>query len=106
VLHAKPEDDGWTEESALTVTENGYEVSGAPPLDPEYAQGFADGLVKDLYRIEEESDGALQIVRSADELEGCLREGVLAAILHFEGTENLGSDPHALETFYEGGLRS
>jgi membrane dipeptidase len=30
-----PEDDGWTEESALTGTENGYEVSRASSLDPE-----------------------------------------------------------------------
>jgi len=101
-----PEDDDWTEESALTVTDNGYEVSGAPPLDPDYAQGFADGLAKDLYRLEEESGGSLQIVRTAEELEGCLRDGTVAAILHFEGAENLGSDPHALEGYYEAGLRS
>jgi membrane dipeptidase len=101
-----PEDDGWTEESALTVTENGYEVSDAPPLDPKYAQGFADGLVQGLYRLEAESDGALRIVTTADELEGCLRKGVLAAILHFEGAENLGPDPGALEKHYEAGLRS
>ena len=101
-----PEDDGWTEESALMGTENGYEVSRAPSLDPEYARGFADGLVKDLYRLEEESDGALQVVRTADELEGCLRNGIVAAILHFEGAENLGPTPRALETYYEAGLRS
>jgi membrane dipeptidase len=101
-----PEDDGWNEESALTVTENGYEVSGAPPLDPEYAQDFTDGLVKDLYRLEEQSSGSLRVVRTADELEGCLREGVMAAILHFEGAENLGQDPSVLESYYEAGLRS
>jgi membrane dipeptidase len=102
-----PEEDGWNEESALTVTENGYEVSGAPPLDPEYAQGFTDGLVEDLYHLEKKSDGALRIVRTADELEMFLREGVvMAAILHFEGAENLGSDPNALESYYEAGLRS
>jgi membrane dipeptidase len=101
-----PEDDGWNEESALMVTENGYEVSGAPPLDPEYARDFADGLVKDLHHLQEESDGALRIVRSADELEGCLRDGTVAAILHFEGAENLGSEPGALESYYEAGLRS
>jgi len=100
------EDDGWNEESALTVTENGYEVSGAPPLDPEYAQDFTEGLVKDLYLLEKESDGALRIVRTADELEMCLREDVIATILHFEGAENLGSDPGALESYYEAGLRS
>src|SRR5215204_1791849 len=101
-----PEDDGWNEESALTVIENGYEVSGAPPLDPEYAQDFTEGLVKDLYLLEKESDGELRIVRTADELEKCLREDVIAAILHFEGAENLGSDPGALESYYEAGLRS
>jgi membrane dipeptidase len=101
-----PEDDGWNEESALTVTENGYEVSGAPPLDPEYAQDFTDGLVKDLYHLAKESDDALRIVRTADDLEMCLREDVMAAILHFEGAENLGLDPGALESYYEKGLRS
>jgi membrane dipeptidase len=101
-----PDDDGWTEESALTVTEYGYEVSGAPSLDQEYAQGFADDLMKGLYRMEEESGGALRIVRTGDQLEGCLRGGIMAAILHFEGAENLGPDPGALETYYEAGLRS
>jgi membrane dipeptidase len=101
-----PEDDGWNEESALTVTENGYEVSGAPPLDPEYARDFTNGLVEDLYHLEKESDGALRIVRTADEVEKCLREDVMAAILHFEGAENLGLDPGALESYYEKGLRS
>jgi membrane dipeptidase len=101
-----PEDDAWNEESALTVTENGYEVSGAPPLDPEYARDFAGGLVKDLLQLERESGGALRVVRTADELEGCLRDGIVAAVLHFEGAENLGSAPGALENYYEGGLRS
>jgi membrane dipeptidase len=45
-------------------------------------------------------------VRTADELEGCLRDGTVAAILHFEGAENLGSDSGALESYYESGLRS
>ena len=49
-----PEDDGWTEESALTLTENGYEVADAPPLDPVYARGFADELVETLFRTEAE----------------------------------------------------
>jgi membrane dipeptidase len=101
-----PEDDGWTEESALIITENGYEVSVPPPLEPEYARGFADGLVESLYRLEKESDDALRIVRTADELEECLRDDIVAAVLHFEGAENLGSDPRALETYYGAGLRS
>src|SRR5215211_1036320 len=99
-----PEDDGWNEESELTLTDDGYEVSGAPPLDPGYARGFADDLVEGLFRLQ--SEGGLRVVRTVDELEGCLREGVVATILHFEGAENLGPDPGALEELYEVGLRS
>jgi len=99
-----PDDDGWTEESALTITGDGYEVSGAPPLDPDYAKGFADELVASLFALEAE-DG-LRVVRTAGEIEGCLNNGTVAAILHFEGAENLGPDPAALEVFYEKGLRS
>ena len=99
-----PEDDGWTEESALKITENGYEVSDAPRLDPNYARGFADNLVAGLFRLE--SEDGLRVVRTAEELEGCLRDGTIAAILHFEGAENLGPDAGALEGLYETGLRS
>ena len=99
-----PEDDGWTEESALTFTDDGYDVSDAPRLDPNYARDFADELVAVL--VELESEGGLRVVRTAEELEGCLREGMVAAVLHFEGAENLGPDPGALEERYEAGLRS
>jgi membrane dipeptidase len=99
-----PEDDGWTEESALKITENGYEVSDAPQLDPNYARSFADELVAGLFRLQ--SEGGLQIVRTADEIERCLRNGTIAAILHFEGAENLGPDAGALEELHETGLRS
>ena len=99
-----PEDDGWNEESALNATEDGYVVSDAPRLDPEYARSVADKLVEGLFRLQ--SQGSLRVVRSIDELEGCLREGVIAAILHFEGAENLGPDPGALGDLYQTGLRS
>jgi membrane dipeptidase len=101
-----PDDDGWTEESALTLTENGYEVADSPPLDPAYAREKTDALVELLFRLEVEADGQLEVVRTADELESCLGSGALAAILHFEGAENLGPDPGALESLYGTGLRS
>ncbi len=97
---------GWTEEAALTVTSDGYEVAGSPPLDPEYARGFADAMTEILFRLEEESVGCLRVVRMAAEIEGCLNDGVVAAVLHFEGAENLGPDPGALEEVYKRGLRS
>jgi membrane dipeptidase len=100
-----PEDE-WTEESALTFTEDGYEVAEAPPLDPVYARRMADELVALLFELEAGSQGQIRVVRTAGELESCLREGVLAAVLHFEGAENLGPEPGALEDLYERGLRS
>jgi membrane dipeptidase len=99
-------ESGWTEESALTMTEDGYEVADAPPLDPVYARETADELAKILFRIEDGSGGQIKVVRTAEELEAYLRDGVLAAVLHFEGAENLGPDPGALEALYETGLRS
>jgi membrane dipeptidase len=99
-----PEDDGWSEESALTFTDDGYEVSGAPRLDPAYARSFADELLDCLLSLE--GEGGLRIVRNVDELEECLDEGVVAAVLHFEGAENLGPDPGSLEELYGKGLRS
>jgi membrane dipeptidase len=101
-----PEDDGWTEESALTLTENGYVVADAPPLDPTYARRTADELVEILSDIETGSKGRVRVVRTAREIESCLSDGTLAAILHFEGAENLGPDPGALEDLYDKGLRS
>ncbi len=99
-------ESGWSEESALTLTEDGYVVADAPPLKPAYARGLANDLAALLFRIEAESAGRLKVVRTAEELSGCLHDGVLAAVLHFEGAENIGPDPAALEDLYEAGLRS
>ena len=101
-----PEDDRWTEETALSLTESGYQVADAPPLDPAYARAKADELVEVLFGLEAESGDQLKVVRTAREIESCLSEGVLAAILHFEGAENLGPDPGALQDLYDVGLRS
>ena len=97
---------GWTEQAALALTEDGYEVADTPPLDPAYARGIADELAACLFRLEAGSGGQVKVVRTARELESCLRGGVLAAVLHFEGAENLGPDPAALDDLYEAGLRS
>ena len=83
---------GWTGEAAS--------------LDPDYARGFADGMTKLLFRLEAESEGRLRVVRTADGLASCLEDGALAAILHFEGAENLGAEPGALGELYDLGLRS
>src|SRR5919202_1055969 len=50
---------GWTEKSALTLTEDGYEVADAPPLDPAYARGVADDLTTCLFGIDAKSRGKM-----------------------------------------------
>jgi membrane dipeptidase len=75
-------------------------------VDFEFAQSVALRMSADLFRIEAESDGQVKIVRSAEELQGCIESGVFAAILHFEGAEPIDEDLDALEVFYRAGLRS
>lgn len=93
-------------QATFTVTETGYEMLLAPPVDPAYAQQTAIAMMASLFRLEEESQGQLKVVRTAPEIETCLRDGVLAAILHFEGAEAIDADLDALEVFYRAGLRS
>src|SRR6266704_195167 len=93
-------------EPALTKTGNGYEVRLAPAVDPVYAQRTAIAVTALLFRLEEEANGQVKVVRTVDELVTCLREGVLASILHFEGAEAIDPGLDALEVFYRAGLRS
>ncbi len=93
-------------EKSVITTEKGYEFPLSPAVDPIYAQQSAIALMALLFRLEEESQGQVKVVRSADEIRTCLREGVLAAILHFEGAEAIDPELDALEVFYRAGLRS
>ncbi len=95
-----------TSDDDLTITDTGYEVRQAPPLEPEYALRITMALTAGLFRIEARADGQLKVVRTVEELRGCLRDGVLGAILHCEGAEAIDPDLGALEVFYQAGLRS
>ncbi len=87
-------------------TSTGYEVALASAIDLMYAQRTTMAMMASLFRIEDESNGQMKVVRTVDELTICLREGVLAAILHFEGAEAIDPGLDALEVFYQAGLRS
>ncbi len=76
------------------------------PLDPDYSLRMAMGMTALLFRMEAESEGQLKVVRTVSEISACLRDGVMAAILHFEGAEPLDKGLDALEVFYRAGLRS
>lgn len=77
-----------------------------PPMSLEYAQHFAIEQAARLYRVSRESDGEVEIVRTASDIERCLSQGKLAMLLHLEGAEPLDTDFDALEVFYAAGCRS
>src|SRR5215211_5349933 len=64
----------------------GLAPSALPPaLDGAYALRRTMAATAMLFKIEDISDGKVRIVRTAAELERCLDEGVMAAVLHIEG---------------------
>ncbi len=77
-----------------------------PALEFDVAQKAAMQMVANLMRIEAVSDGQVKIVRTVADLENCLRDDVLGAVLHFEGAEPIDSHLDALEVYYQAGLRS
>lgn len=85
-------------------------TTGAPPdapaLDPAYARSLTEDDIARLFLLEEEGAGRFEVVRTAEDLDRCLADGIMAAILHFEGAEAIHPDLDALEEFYEIGLRS
>ena len=77
-----------------------------PPLDLDYARQMTMAMVANLYRMEAASAGKFKVVRTVDDIATCLHHDVTAAILHFEGAEAIDTDLHALEVYYQAGLRS
>lgn len=77
-----------------------------PTPDLATSQRAAIGEMALLFRLEAESGGQVEVVRTTAELGRCLKTGVLAAILHFEGAEAIDPELNALEVFYQAGLRS
>lgn len=80
------------------------------PMPPtpslEHAQRVVLDLMGLLLRIERESEGAVQVVRSAAEIDACLAAGRFAALMHVEGAEAIDPQFYALESFHAAGLRS
>lgn len=90
----------------VTLTETGYEVPLAPPLDLAIAQPAALAMMAGLFRLEASAQGQVKVVRTVAELTNCLQGSVFAMILHFEGAEAIDPQLDALEVFYQAGLRS
>jgi membrane dipeptidase len=63
-------------------------------------------MVSLLFRIERASQGRARVCRSASDIQQCMSEGVLAAVLHLEGAEAIDPKFEALEVLHAAGLRS
>jgi membrane dipeptidase len=93
-------------EEHLIITGTGYEVRPLPAIDHSYAQQLTIKVATSLFRLEAASEGQIKVVRTVDELADCLRNGIMAIILHFEGAEAIDPQLDALDVFYQAGLRS
>ena len=83
-----------------------YEMPLPPAIDPDHAQKITIKAMAGLFRLEAQSEGQLKVVRTAAELDECLRHGTIAVVLHFEGAEAIDPALDSLEVFYQAGLRS
>ncbi len=91
---------------ALRITDDGYEVRLADPVDPDYALRQTMDQLSALLRLESLSVGEIRIVRSADDLEAAIAGGNLAIVLHIEGADAIDPGGRALDVLHAAGIRS
>jgi len=101
-----PPDPGIGEDGMASLRAGMEEGDLPPALGATYAYRTAMGMMALLFRLEAGSGGRVRIVRTVDEISACMKNGVMAAICHFEGAEAIDPDLGALEVFYRAGLRS
>ncbi|HJZ50294.1 MAG TPA: dipeptidase [Roseiflexaceae bacterium] len=105
-VYVPAESSGQKPDRTELPSTNTFEMPLPLPLGLAYSQQTAIAMAALLFRTEADSEGQVKVVRTADELERCLLNGVLAAILHFEGAEAIDPELNAIEIFYRAGLRS
>jgi len=88
------------------LTDDGFYFNLSPPLSYEYAHQTALSMIDLLFNIENDSSGKFQVVLTSQELENCLENEIMAAILHLEGAEPILPSLENLPMFYEKGMRS
>jgi membrane dipeptidase len=77
-----------------------------PAVDIAEAQRVTFAMAALLLRIERESAGRVRVCRTAGDIERCLADDVLAAVLHIEGAEAIDANFELLDVLYAAGLRS
>jgi membrane dipeptidase len=81
-----------------------YELALAAPIGQDVASPHATRAAGRLLALERA--GHVRVARCAADLDGALRDGVLAAVIHLEGAEAIDADLHALDLWHAAGLRS
>ena len=88
------------------VVPGGRSIQLPPPLDRDIATAWTLSVMSDAFRLEAESEGEIEVVRTVADLRRCIDEGTFAIILHIEGAESIDENLETLDVFYEAGLRS
>jgi len=91
---------------AIFVPSPGRKAASPPAVDVTDAQQTVFAMTSLLFRIERESRGRVRICRNVGDIESCLADDVLAAVLHIEGAEAIDSKFELLDVLYAAGLRS
>ncbi len=91
---------------AKTPSGQASDDASPPAVDVTEAQRVVFAMASLLYRIERQSQGRLRVCRTVEDIEGCLADDVLAAVLHIEGAEAIDANFELLDVLYEAGLRS
>jgi membrane dipeptidase len=87
--------------------EPGAGALGEPPaVAMAEAQRAVFAMASLLYRIERQSQGRLRVCRTVADIENCLRDDVLGAVLHIEGAEAVDPGFEILDVLHAAGLRS
>jgi membrane dipeptidase len=86
------------------VSSGGASLPPTVELTP--AQRTVFTMMSLLLRIERGSQGRVRVCRDVSDIQKCMKDGVLAPILHIEGAEAIDLKFELLDVLYEAGLRS
>ena len=78
----------------------------ASPIELASGQSVAISMISLLLRFEPESQGRVRLCRDVGEIRQCMKDGVLAAVLHMEGAEAIDPKFEFLDVLHAAGLRS
>ncbi|HEX5621528.1 MAG TPA: membrane dipeptidase [Solirubrobacteraceae bacterium] len=87
-------------------TAGGYDIPYAPSVPWEESARSVGALGARLFRLLRACNGAVRLVRDAEDLDACLAGEALGVVFHMEGAEAIDTDLEALDVWYEAGLRS